>query len=358
MNNQRLYENIIIKTAGPMIALLLALIISAVIIALSGVNPLIAFKHMYLGSFGGMRNFTNTLVKATPLMLAGLGLVVSYRTGLISIGAEGQIVFGGFIAALCGVYLGFLPGVLLIIVMIIGGAVGGGFWGAIPGYLKAKLGVSEVINTIMLNYIAIYLIFFMVDGPFRDPAGFLPQSPMIAARAWLPRLIPRTRLHFGFVIALAGALIVWFILWRSPLGFQMRAVGYNREAARFCGIKVKRNLVLAMFISGGFAGIAGMSEIGGLHHRLISGFSSEYGYDAMAVALLGRKHPLGTIIAAVFFGALRVGAGEMQRVMQVPGSLIFIIQGLIILFVLLEEIIGKSVFNRLFGKNRIQLKEA
>lgn len=347
MNKQKLYENIIGKVLGPIIALIFALIISAVIIALTGVNPFIAFKHMYLGSFGGMRNFTNTLVKATPLLLAGLGLVVSYRTGLVSIGSEGQIVFGGFIAALCGVYFGFLPGVILIILMLIGGALGGGLWGAIPGYLKAKLGVSEVINTIMLNYIAIYLIAFMLDGPFQDPASFVPQSSVIAVQAWLPRLIPRTRLHLGFVIALISAAVVWFLLWRSPLGFQMRAVGFNREAARFSGIKVKRNIVLAMFISGGFAGIAGMSEIGGLHHRLISGFSSEFGYDAMAVALLGRKHPFGTIIAAIFFGALRVGAGEMQRVMQVPGSLIFIIQGLIILFVLMEQLIGKTVVKRL-----------
>lgn len=333
--------------------LLLAGVISALIIALSGANPLFALKLMFLGSFGSISSITDTLVKATPLMLAGLGLVVSFRTGLISIGSEGQIIVGGFTAALCGVYLGFLPGWLLIIAMIISGAVGGGLWGAIAGYLKAQFGVSEVINTIMLNYVAHYLIFFMVDGPFEDPGGYVPQSAEIAVQAYLPMIIPGTRLHLGFVFALISVVAVWFLLWRSPLGFQMRFVGCNREAARFSGISVKRNFVLSMAISGGFAGIAGMVQIGGVHHRLISGFSSGYGFDAMAAALLGQKHPIGTVIASVFFGALRMGATEVQMVLQVPVSLVYIVQGLIILFVLMEELLGKKFIYRWVHKQTL-----
>lgn len=326
---------------GPVVALVCALSISGLIISVFGVNPLEALKYIIIGSFGSTWNIAITLVKATPLMLAGLGLVVCYRTGLISVGAEGQIIVGGFTAAMAGIYLVALPAPLLLPIMVLAGAIGGGIWGAIPGYLKARMGVSEVINTIMLNYIAFFLINYLVDVPFRDPEGYFPQTALLQVNAILPRIWPGTRLHLGFVLGLLGAVLVYILMWRLPLGYQLRATGSNRTTAEFAGLKVNRNIVLSMTIAGAFAGVAGMSEIAGIHKRVISGFSSEYGFDAMAVALLGRKHPLGTIIAAIFFGALRVGASEMQRVLQVPASLIFVVQGLIIIFILLEELIGE-----------------
>ncbi len=329
---------------GSLLALLLSFLISSILILLSGVNPVTAFAAMLHGAFGSVRSVGDTLTKATPLLLAATGLMVSYRTGLVSVGSEGQLIIGGLCATIAGVYLPFLPGPALIAVMALAGAVGGGIWGAVPGYLKARLGVSEVINTIMMNYLATYLLSYLLDVPLREPPGYFPQSSQIAHQAWLPRIVPGTRLHLGFVIALAGVLVAYWILWRTPLGFQMRAVGYNRIAAESVGIKIRKNLVLAMFISGAFAGLAGMSEIGGIHHRLQNGFSSEYGFDAMAVALLGRTNPAGVVVASIFFGALRVGAGEMQRVVQVPASLVFIIQGCVIVFVLMETLLSKLQF--------------
>lgn len=338
---------------GPLAALALALLVAAIVILLSGANPLIAYKSMLLGAFGSKQSIAETLVKATPLLLSALGLTIAYRTGLISIGSEGQIVMGGLFATLAGIYFKGLPGFILIPVLILAGMLGGAIWGGIPGYLKAKLGVSEVINTIMLNYIAIYFVAYLLNGPLKEPPGYFPQSPQIAKEAWLPILIPGTRLNIGIIIAIVSIFIVYFLLWRSPLGYQMRAVGHNQIAAKNSGIKIGKNLILALGLSGAFAGLAGMVEIAGLHHRLLGNFSSEYGFDAMAVALLGKLNPAGVAVASVLFGALRVGANMMQRTVQVPASLVFVIQGLIILFILMDEMIRNytiQIFYKKAGK--------
>ncbi|TWH52059.1 ABC transporter permease [Sporomusa sp. KB1] len=324
---------------GPLVALFLALLVSAAIIALSGVNPILAYTSMIDGAFGNFRSFAETVVKATPLLLAALGLTISYRTGLVSIGAEGQIVMGGLMATLAGIYFTMLPGFVLIPLVMLAGMLGGGLWGAIPGYLKAKLGVSEVINTIMLNYIAIFFVTYLLDIPLREPPGYFPQSAMIAKQAWLPIMVTGTRFHLGVLFAIIAILVVYFLLWRSPIGYQMRAVGLSQTTAHTSGINVEKNLVLAMGLSGAFAGLAGMVEVAAIHHRLVNGFSSGYGFDAMAVALLGKLHPAGVVIAALFFGALRVGANMMQRTAQVPASLVFVIQGLVILFVLMDALL-------------------
>ncbi len=324
---------------GPALALLLAFLCTAIIILLSGKNPLLAFREMFYGAFGSLVSLTETLVKSVPLLLAGLGLTIAYRTGLSSIGAEGQMIIGGLCATLCGVYLGFLPAVLLLPLTMIAGMLGGALWAAIPGFLKARLGVSEVINTIMMNYIAIYFVAYLLDGPLREPPGYFPQSAQVAEGAFLPILIPGTRLHAGVLLAILGVFFVWFLLWKSPLGFQMRAVGNNPIAARANGISVEKNIVLAMALSGALVGLAGMSEISGIHHRLLSGFSSDYGFDGIAVALMGKLNPFGVVVSALFFGALRVGANQMQRTVQVPSSLVFVIQGLVILFVLMDALL-------------------
>ena len=324
---------------GAALALLLAFLCTAIIILLSGKNPLLAFQAMFSGAFGSVNALTETLVKSIPLLLAGLGLTIAFRTGLSSIGAEGQMVIGGLCAALCGIYLGFLPRPVLLPLTMLSGMLGGAVWAAIPGFLKAKLGVSEVINTIMMNYIALYFVAFLLDGPLREPPGYFPQSAQVAQGAFMPVLVPGTRLHFGLVLAVLGVFFVYFLLWKSPLGFQMRAVGINPLAARANGIGVSKNIVLAMALSGALVGLAGMSEVTGIHHRLMNGFSSDYGFDAMAVALLGKLNPFGVVIAALFFGALRVGANQMQRTVQVPSSLVFVIQGLVILFVLMDTLL-------------------
>lgn len=334
---------------GPIAALALAFLVGAIVIILSGANPLVAYKSMLFGAFGSTQSIAETLVKTTPLLLCGLGLTIAYRTGLVSIGSEGQMIMGGLFATLAGIYLKGLPGFVLIPILMLAGMLGGALWGGIPGYLKAKLGVSEVINTIMLNYIATYLVLYLLSGPLKEPPGYFPQSAQIAKTAWLPVIISGTRLHIGIIFAIVSVFIVYFLLWRSPLGFQMRAVGHSQTAAKNNGIKVGKNLVLALALSGAFAGLAGMVEISGLQYRLLGGFSSEYGFDAMAVALLGKLNPAGVAVASVLFGALRVGANMMQRTVQVPASLVYVIQGLIIIFSLMDEMI-RNYTVRIFNK--------
>lgn len=330
---------------APLVAVVLALLIGAVIIALAGANPLLAYQWLLYGAFGSVNSFAETLVKTTPLLLAGLGLAVAYRSSMISIGAEGQIIMGGLFATLAGLYVTGLPPVLMIPAVILAGFAGGAVWGAIPGYLKARLGVSEIINTIMLNYVALYFVNYLLDVPLREPPGYFPQSAQIVRPAWLPALIPGTRLHLGMLIGLILTVGYYILMFRLPLGYKLRAVGLNPHAARYGGINVERNLVIAMVLSGGLAGIAGASEITGIHHRLLGAFSSGYGFDAIAVALLGKLHPVGVLVAALFFGALRVGANTMQRSVQVPASLVYVIQGLVVLFVLTDTFLQKYMIS-------------
>ncbi|MCI8476863.1 MAG: ABC transporter permease [Oscillospiraceae bacterium] len=348
-----LFQNLL----GIGLALVLVLVVTGIIIALSGKSPLVAFQSMIKGAFGTKNSVAETMIKTVPLLLAALGLTVCYRTGLTSVGSEGQIIMGGLMATIFGVYAGGLPRLILIPLCFIAGMIGGGLWAAIAGILKAKLGVSEVINTIMLNYIATYFVSFLIDGPMREPPGYYPQSSLLSDNAALAVILPGTRMHSGVIIAVIGILVVYLLLWKLPLGYQMRAVGNNPIAAKTNGINVARNMVLAMFLSGAFAGLAGSIEIMGMHHRLMNGFSSSYGFDAMAVALLGGLHPIGVTVAAVFFGALRVGANTMQRVLQVPVSLVNVIQGLVILFVLMQYVLSRFTI-KLFRKKSTAAKEA
>ena len=329
------------KVLGIGIALLLVILVTGIIIALSGKSPLAAFQCMVKGAFGTKNSVAETLIKAVPLLLSGLGLTICYRTGLTSVGSEGQIIMGGLMATIVGVNLGGLPAPVVIPMAMTAGIIGGGIWAGIAGLLKAKLGVSEVINTIMLNYVATYLVAYLVDGPIQEAAGHYPQSDLLGENAWLPVILPGTRMHLGVILAAVSVVLVYMLLWKLPLGYQMRAVGNNPIAAKTNGINVARNMVLAMFLSGAFAGLAGSVEIMGIHHRLMNGFSSSYGFDSMAVALLGGLHPVGVTIAAIFFGALRTGANTMQRTLQVPVSLVNVIQGLVILFVLMQALLSR-----------------
>ncbi|MEI7885687.1 MAG: ABC transporter permease [Clostridia bacterium] len=337
---QKKEDGLVSALLGSLLALFLAFCVAAFIISLSGANPLLAMETMIKGAFSSKRMIAETLIKATPLLLAAEGLTICYRAGMISIGSEGQIIMGGLFATVTGLYfVKGLPSILAITIVILAAALGGGLWALIPAILKAKLGVSEVINTIMLNYIALYGISYLLDKPLREPSAINPQSSLLPENLWLPNILPGTRLHFGFILALLAALFVYLLLWRSPWGYQMRAVGFSQSAAKNAGIPIVRNLILSMVLSGVFAGIAGGIEITGIHHRLMNAFSAEVGFDAMAVALLGKLHPVGVVIAAIFFGALRVGSGVMQRSVQVPSSLVSVIQGLVIIFVLMDTFI-------------------
>ena len=242
------------------LAVALALLVGAVIILLMGESPVAAYRAILYGAFGNINNLSETVVKAAPLVLAGAGLAIAYRANMWNIGAEGQIYVGGMAAICVGLYLGDLPAVIVLPLAALAGFIGGALWAGIAGILKVRLGIDEVINTIMLNYIAALGVNWLIHGPLKDPAAGFPRTAMIPINAQLPILIPRTRLHLGVVMAIVLAVLLQWILWRTSLGYRIRAVGQNKTAARYGGINVGRTMMIAMLISGGMAGLAGMNQ--------------------------------------------------------------------------------------------------
>jgi len=282
---------------------------------------------------------TESLVTATPYILAGLGVALGFRCGLFNIGVEGQF----FIGALCSAWVGYtftdLPWFIHLPLAVLAGAVGGAFWGAIPGYLKAVTGAHEVVNTIMMNWIAFRLSDWLLNGPMKA-TGYRPITPQIESTAALPRIFPPPlRFHVGFFLALAVAALVYWLLFKTTVGFEIRAVGANPDAARYAGVNITWNFVLAMVLSGALAGLAGATQVLGTDHWVGQGFSAGYGFDAIALALLGKSHPLGVVIAGVLFGTLRSGATRMQSMAGIPIDIISIIQALVIIFVAAPAII-------------------
>ena len=325
--------------ALPVLGLLISLAIGAVLLTASGANPMVAYKALFMGAFGSWHNVIETLVKTTPILFVALGVTFAFRASTWNIGAEGQLQMGAVGATLAGLALRSfgpsLPTAVGVTVIVLAGFAGGGLWAGFAGFLKAKWNVNEVITTIMMNFIAILFVQYLAFGPLRDPDAFgQPFSPYIAEASILPRLIPRTHLHLGVVLAFVTAIIVYLILWKTTLGYKARAVGANPLAAKHAGISVSRTVFLAMVISGGIAGLAGMAEIAGVHHRLLTSFSAKYGSAGTIVALLGNLHPLAVVPTAILFGGLLTGADAMARTVQVSASIVTVIQGLVVLFVL------------------------
>jgi simple sugar transport system permease protein len=329
-------------------AIAAGLVVGGALIAGSGADPLVAYRAIWVGAFGDFYNILETLVKATPLLLAGLGVLAAFRCSVWNIGAEGQLRMGALAATALGIALAgsALPSLVAIPLVLAAGFAAGGAWGALAGWLKVRWRVDEVIGTIMMNFIAALFVNYMITGPLREPTGGgVPLTREIAKAAELPRLFGSVligaRLHLGFVIALLAAAAVYFFLWHTVPGYQLRAVGANPKAAELGGINVTWNIVLSLLISGGLAGVAGVGEVAGLHHRLIEGFSPNYGATGIVVALLGKLHPAGAVIAAILFGALIIGVDAMTRAVKVPGSIVFVIQGVTVLFVLAGELLAR-----------------
>lgn len=282
---------------------------------------------------------TESLVTATPYIFAGLAVALGFRCGLFNIGAEGQFFIGALGSAFVGYSLTGLPPFIHLPLAILGGAVAGAAWGAIPGYLKARFGAHEVVNTIMMNWIAFRLSDWLLTGPMKA-SGFRPVTPNIQTAAELPRFFPDPlRFNWGFVLALAIAWVVYWFLFKTTLGFEIRAVGANPDGAKYAGMNVMRNFVLVMTLSGALAGLAGTAQVLGVDHWVGQGFSAGYGFDSIALALLGKSHPLGVVLAALLFGVLRSGATRMQSLAGIPIDIISIIQGLVIIFVAAPAII-------------------
>ncbi|WP_209011360.1 ABC transporter permease [Paradesulfitobacterium ferrireducens] len=326
------FKNIVI----PVVAIAVALIFGAIIIAVMGLDPLLAYESLVQGAFGSVYGVTTTLAKATPLIFTGLSFALAKKTGLLNIGAEGQLYMGGLCSVLVAAYLPPMPMILHLSLEILAGFTGGGLWGLLAGWLKVRFGSSEIITTVMLNYTAMFFIAYMVNGPIIEPPGNLPQSKPIPPSAIFPSLIPNTQLHLGFAIAILMAVFYYIFLWHTRKGYEARVVGLNPEAATYAGMNKNRLVFLIMFLAGGLGGLAGSSEILGIQHRLFQAFSPGYGYDGIAVALLGLNSPIGTVLAAILFGALRSGGDMMQMVAHVPLAIIYVIQALVIMFVAAE----------------------
>lgn len=331
----------------PVIATLAALAVGAVMLLVLGVNPLEAYAALWDGAFGSANALAETLVKATPLLLVALGICISFRGDVINIGGEGQMIIGAILATWLGLTFTGLPGWLMISLAMLAGFAGGAVWGGIPGLLKAYFNVNEILSTVMMNAIAVQLMNFMLRGPMIDPsqaemASKIPQTARLIEAFRLPRLAP-TRLHMGALLAVILAVLVYILLWRTVLGYRIRAVGQNPHASRYAGINVKRHVVLALLLSGAFAGLAGAVQVYGVNYRMItdgsaSGFTGSAGFNGIVAALFGQLHPIWSIPASILFGALLVGANKMQRMVQVPSALVTALNGLVVVFVVSSEI--------------------
>lgn len=318
----------------PLLSIVPALGIASLIIWAAGVNPADAVRELIAGAFGDRFGIGVTAIRTIPLMITGLGVAVGIRVGLWNLGGEGQIYMGALTATVLGLYI--LPGAsgaLGIAILVLAGFLGGGVWGLIPGVLRAYRGVNEVITTLLMSFVAINSVTVILHAFLQDPTSSYAASPLLSDGLKLPILLPRTEFHAGFVIGLILAGLLFVAFRYSDIGLELRAVGSNQKAARFAGIPVRRRLIQAMVVSGGLAGIAGAVEILGLHHRLAVGFSPGYGFDAVAVALLGGADPRFVPFAAVFLGSLSAGAPAMERGLGLPSEFIPLTEGLIVLFV-------------------------
>lgn len=301
--------------------------------SVAGYSPTKAYTALWESAFGSRSYFADTLIKTTPLLLTGLGVAFAFRASVFNIGAEGQLHIGALIVAWLGVALDGLPMAVLLPLVLLLGALGGGVFAAFAGWLKARLGVSEVITTIMLNYIAIRLVGFCVHGPLKEQVGRFPQSDRIVEAARMPIVLPGTRLHLGFVIAVVLAVCLYYVLFRTPFGYEVRAVGLNPTAAKAQGINITTRIVMTMFLSGTLAGLAGAVEMSAVSQRLYEQFSPGYGYDAIAVSLVAKNNPAGVIFSAFLFGILRTGSNMMQRAANVSAVFVYVFQALVVFFV-------------------------
>lgn len=328
----RKYERIF-GVLVPVAAVLVALLVVAILIAVQGASPLRAYAALFESAFGSRYALATSLKTATPLILVGLGIALAARGGIINLGGEGQIIAGGVLGSLVAIYVSIGSPLLHGALALLAGFAGGALWALIPGYFYARRGINIIVTTVLLNEIAIGILATLVNGPLKEPPGFYVQSPLIAETAKLPILLARTPLHAGFAIAIVLAVVTYVLNFRTSLGFEIRVLGENPLAAKHSGIRVVSVQILSMLLAGGLAGLAGAAEIMGTQHRLRAGFLENYGYEALAVALLGQKHPLGVVLAAILFGALKAGRGGMVRVANLPVSLSLVLSGVIIFFV-------------------------
>ena len=330
----------------PIISILSALVFGAIFLIFAGVNPLKAYYGIFrAGFFGGIYSLSDTAVKATPLILAGLGCAIAFRAKLWNVGAEGQLLLGAWAATGVASFWikSNIPSTLRIVLMAIAGFIAGALWAIIPAILKAKLNVNEIISTLMLVYVAKHWNNYWIYSPWSD-RGF-QLTPLFPRSAWLPRLtdfankyrsLSGLTVHLGLLYGIIIAIILWVILKKSSWGFQLKIIGDSIETAKYSGISITKNIIVVMLISGGLAGLAGMTEVAGVVHRLQERFSPGYGFTAIIVAFLAKLHPLSIIIVSFLFGGLLVGAKEVQ-----PSGIPLMLQGIILFTIIGGEVLVK-----------------
>lgn len=331
----------------PLVSILLAFLLGAIVLLASGHDPVAVYNAMFGGAFGSTNGLAETLVKTIPLLLTSLGVSIAFRMLLWNIGAEGQLHLGAIAATGTALYLvPGAPAIIIIPAMMLAGFLGGALWGLIPGALRAYFKVNEIITSLMLNYVAILFMEFLVYGPWKNPKGFgFPGTAQLPDPAWLPH-IPQTRVHLGLLFGLLAAVAIYIILRRTVWGYEIRVIGENERAARYAGMNIARNILLVMIVSGGLAGLAGMSEVAGIAHQLQRNLSPGYGYTAIIIAWLAKLNPWVIVLVSFLFAGLLVGGDQLQISMGLPAAIAPMLQSTILFFLLGGELLSNYRLRR------------
>ena len=318
----------------PVVSVVVTFLLTSGFVLAVGANPVEAAYYFLLDPLSNPVRLIEVLVKATPLLMTGAAVAFAFAGGYWNIGVEGQLYMGATAATAIGLQMHDFPAWVALPLMVVAGFLAGMAWAVLPAFMKVRLKIDEVVTTLLLNYVAIYLVGAILNGPWRDPISQWPQSPEIAASAIFPRLIPRSRLHLGFILALVIIAVLWFVLSRTSFGLKMRAVGFNLDAAYFSGIHVNRVIMTVALISGGIGGLAGASEVAGIHFHLIDAISPGYGYTGIIIATLGSLNAFGVAAAALFIGLIDTGSQTVSRALGVPAYLGDVLQATLLLVTL------------------------
>jgi ABC-type uncharacterized transport system permease subunit len=318
----------------PVIAIVISLGISSIFLLILRQNPIIAFYYMFTGAVGSKFAFLEMLVKATPLILTGVAVAIAFIAKYWNIGAEGQLYAGALAATWVGLMNLPLPPALYIPLVIVAGFIAGAIWSVIPGYLKAKLKVDDVVTTLLMNYIMIYIVSALLNGPWRNPVTMYPSSPNISPNAYFPKLVAQSRVHMGLLISILAVVAMYFIIKKTKLGFEIRATGANPRAANFLGINTVKTIIIVSLLSGGIAGLAGVGEVAGVQYHLIQTISPGYGYSGIVIAMLGKLNPIGVLMSAIYFAMVITGANVMSYNLNIPPYISDVIQGVTLIVML------------------------
>lgn len=328
------------------LAIFLGLAASGIMLLLLGENPLEAFGILFTSIFRDKYTFADIFVKATPLIFTALAFAFAYKANLYNIGAQGQFYIGAVVAVASSLFLeGKVPGFLALIIVLILTIIGGGIWGSLIGYVKAKFGANEFLVSMMSTYVALNIMNYLLRTFLMETKGEYPQTDALSKSLWLPTFVPGTRLHIGFILAVVVAIAIWILLYKTPLGYRIRVVGYNSNAAHMSGINYKKVYVIAFFIAGALAALAGYTEVNGVQHMLLQGFNTDIGASGIGIAILANANPIGIIFASLLFGALKVGGIIMGQMAGIPSSIIELMQGFVMVFVILSYFVRNRLEN-------------